>query len=350
MNRRNFGRRLVTGAVGATGVIATAGAAINSGEAMPHQVNASAQRPRRHPALIKPAKLKRGDLVGLIAPSGVMDDATIQKSVSNVEALGFKVKLSPNIRAARGGYAGTVAQRLDDLHGMFVDDEVKAVLCARGGYGMGRIIDRIDFGKFKKQPKWIIGYSDITVLHSHLYSNYYISSLHSPMAGAFNDDGNTNEFVLSLKNALEGKKFKYTCPIHEFNKKGEGIGELVGGNLALLAHLVGTDSDIKTRGRILFIEDIGEYLYNVDRMMHQLKRSGKLAKLAGLIIGGFTDIKDTERPFGQSAYEIIRDMVKDYNYPVCFDFPVSHTDRNYALKIGVGYKLRVGKNKVILEE
>lgn len=187
------------------------------------------------------------------------------------------------------------------------------------------------------------------------------------MAGAFNegiqvtDPGtmagdnltgqvNKNEFLLSLKNALEGKKLRYSCAVHDYNRKGEAIGELVGGNLALLAHLVGTDSDVKTRGRILFIEDTGEYLYNIDRMMHQLKRSGKLSKLAGLIVGGFTDSKDTERPFGQTVYEIIRDIVSGYDYPVCFGFPVSHEKENYALKIGVGYKLRVTKSKVMLEE
>ena len=130
----------------------------------------------------------------------------------------------------------------------------------------------------------------------------------------------------------------------------EGIGELVGGNLALLAHLVGTESDVKTRGRILFIEDIGEYLYNIDRMLYQLKRSGKLAKLSGLVIGGFTDMKDTDRPFGKTVYEIVQDIVSEYDYPVCFDFPVSHSNENYALKIGVGYKLKVGKTKVTLEE
>jgi muramoyltetrapeptide carboxypeptidase len=146
------------------------------------------------------------------------------------------------------------------------------------------------------------------------------------------------------------KKIKYQCKPHAFNKKGQAIGELVGGNLSLLAHLVGTDSDIKTKGRILFIEDVGEYLYNVDRMMYQLKRSGKLDKLAGLIVGGFTDMKDTERPFGQTVHEIIRDAVAEYDYPVCFDFPVSHEKENYALKIGVGYKLKVGKNKVTFEE
>lgn len=153
-----------------------------------------------------------------------------------------------------------------------------------------------------------------------------------------------------LKNALEGKKIKYQCGAHEYNRKGEAVGELVGGNLALLAHLVGTDSDIKTRGKILFIEDVGEYLYNIDRMMHQLKRSGKIARLAGLIFGGFTEVKDTDRPFGNTVLEILKDIVKEYSYPVCFDFPVSHTDRNYALKVGVGYKLKVGKTKVTLEE
>jgi muramoyltetrapeptide carboxypeptidase len=223
-------------------------------------------------------------------------------------------------------------------------------MCARGGYGLSRIIDKIDFKKFKKHPKWIIGFSDITVLHSHIYSNFDISTIHGPMAGAFNNEGYKNDFVLSLKNVLEGKRIRYECPVHEFNKKGEAIGELVGGNLSLIAHMIGTPSELKTKNRILFLEDVGEYLYNVDRMMRQLKRSGKLEKLEGLIIGGFTDGKDTERPFGQNVYEIIRDVVKEYDYPVCFGFPVSHEKENCALKVGVGYKLKVGKGKVVLEE
>ena len=233
---------------------------------------------------------------------------------------------------------------------MLDDDEVHAVLCARGGYGTTHIIDAIDFKKFKKNPKWIIGYSDITLLHCHLYSNYYISSLHAPMAAAFNDAGYVNRFVQSLKDAMEGKKAKYVIETHEFNKKGEAIGEVVGGNLSLLVHAIGTDSDIKTKGRILFVEDIGEYSYNIDRMFYQLKRSGKLKNLAGLIIGGFTQMKDTERPFGKTVYEIIKEIINEYEYPVCFGFPVSHDKENYALKIGVGYKLKVAKSKVTLEE
>ena len=266
------------------------------------------------------------------------------------EEWGFLTKVGKSLGNQFNYFSGTDEERLSDFQQMLDDDSVKAILCARGGYGLSRIIDRINFKKFKKQPKWIVGYSDVTVLHSHLYSNYYIASIHGPMAAAFNNAGYISRFVQSLRYALEGKKLKYSCEPHEFNKKGEAIGELIGGNLSLLTHLIGTDSDSKTRGRILFLEDVGEYLYNIDRMMYQLKRSGKLSKLAGLIIGGFTENKDTEQPFGQTPYEIIHDVVKEYDYPVCFGFPVSHGNENYALKMGVGYKLKVGKSKIILEE
>ena len=298
-----------------------------------------------------PPYLLKGDAIGLVCPAGYMALEKVQTCITTLQEWGYNVKIGKTIGGGSSSYfSGTDEERLTDFQQMLDDDEVKAVLCARGGYGMSRIIDKINFKKFKLQPKWIIGYSDITVLHAHLYSNYYISSMHAPMAGAFNDEEFNNEYVLSVKNTMEGKKIKYSCVAHELNKKGEAIGELIGGNLALLAHLVGTDSDSKTRGRILFLEDTGEYLYNIDRMLLQLKRSGKLSKLAGLIIGGFTDIKDTERPFGKTAYEIINDAVKEYEYPVCFGFPVSHEKENYALKIGVGYKLKVGKSKVLLEE
>jgi len=298
-----------------------------------------------------PPYLQKGDTIGIICPSGAMPVEKVSECIRVLnEDWGFSVKVGKTVGSEFNYFSGTDKERLNDLQQMLDDAEVKAVLCARGGYGMSRIIDQIDFEKFREHPKWIIGFSDVTVLHSHLYTNYYISSIHSPMAVAFNNDEYKNEYVTSLKNILEGKKIKYTCPPHEFNKKGEGIGELVGGNLTLLTHLTGTVSDIKTKGRILFIEDVGEYLYNIDRMMLQLKRSGKLSKLAGLIVGGFTDLKDTERPFGETAYEIIRDMVKEYNYPVCFGFPVSHDKENLALKIGIGYKLKVSKSKAVLEE
>jgi len=298
-----------------------------------------------------PPYLQKGDTIGLVCPAGFMPVEKISECIRVInEDWGFTTKVGTTIGQQYHYFSGTDEERIEDFQHMLDDENVKAILCARGGYGISRIIDKLDFTRFTEFPKWIIGFSDVTVLHSHIYRNYYISSLHAPMANAFNEEGFRNEYVQSLRQALGGKKIKYQVKPREFNRKGEAIGELVGGNLALLAHLVGTDSDLKTKGRILFIEDVGEYLYNIDRMMYQLKRSGKLDKLAGLIVGGFTDIKDTERPFGQTAYEIIRDAIAEYDYPVCYDFPVSHEKENYALKIGVGYKLKVGKNKVTLEE
>ena len=298
-----------------------------------------------------PPYLQKGDTIGLVCPAGLMPVEKVSECIRVInEEWAFTIKVGTTIGHQYHYFSGTDEERLEDFQHMLDDENVKAILCARGGYGLSRIIDKIDFTNFKKNPKWIIGFSDVTILHSHIYRNHHISTLHAPMANAFNEDGFKNEYVQSLRHALEGKKIKYQCKPHAFNKKGQAIGELVGGNLSLLAHLVGTDSDIKTKGRILFIEDVGEYLYNVDRMMYQLKRSGKLDKLAGLIVGGFTDMKDTERPFGQTVHEIIRDAVAEYDYPVCFDFPVSHEKENYALKIGVGYKLKVGKNKVTFEE
>jgi len=298
-----------------------------------------------------PTYLQKGDTIGLVCPAGSMPVEKISECIRILnEEWGFTTKVGNTVGTQFNYFSGTDEERLSDFQNMLDDDQVNAILCARGGYGLTRIIDKIDFSKFTKNPKWIIGFSDITVLHAHIYRNYSISTLHAPMANAFNQEGYKNEFVQSLQHALVGKKLRYQCTPHEFNKRGEGIGELVGGNLSLLVHLTGTPSDLKTKGRILFLEDVGEYLYNIDRMMRQLQRSGKLERLAGLIIGGFTDSKDTEKPFGQTAYEIIRDVVKDYDYPVCFGFPVSHDKENYALKIGVGYKLKVTKSKVVLSE
>ena len=298
-----------------------------------------------------PPYLKKGDTIGIVCPAGYMDAEKMQTCIDTLKQWGYQVKMGKTTASSSENYfSGTDDDRRADLQEMLDDDNIKAILCGRGGYGTGRIIDELRFKQFRKKPKWLIGYSDVTVLHSHIYSNYYISSLHSPMAAAFNEGGNNNEYVLSLKNALEGKKSSYTAPDNEFNRKGDEEGELVGGNLAILAHLVGTGSDIKTKGRILFIEDVGEYQYNIDRMMHQLKRAGKLEKLNGLIFGIFSETKDTERPFGTPLHEMLWNIVKDYDYPVCFDFPVSHTDKNYTLKVGVYHRLRVGGKKVMLEE
>ena len=292
--------------------------------------------------IIIPPYLKKGDTIGLVCPAGFMSLEKVQTAIDTLQQWGFKVKIGKTVGSGSKNYfSGTDDERLDDLQQMMDDKDINAIMCARGGYGMGRIIDDINFNKFKKNPKWIIGFSDITVLHSHLFAKYKIASLHAPMAAAFNDEEYKNEYVQSLFHALVGTETNYKCEAHEFNKSGLAEGRLIGGNLSLLAHLAGTPSDIKTKNKILFIEDIGEYIYNVDRMMYQLKRSGKLDKLAGLVVGKFSDMKDTDLPFGQTAEEVIRDVIKEYDYPVCFNFPVSHERENYALKIGVKYSLTV---------
>lgn len=298
-----------------------------------------------------PTYLKKGDTIGIVCPGGYMSEERVQSCILTLEQWGYRVKTGRTVGGNSATYfSDTDQERLEDLQQMMDDDDVHAVLFGRGGYGLTRIIDDINFDKFSDRPKWLIGFSDITILHCHVYSNYKVSTLHAPMAGAFNDEDTGNKYLQSLRKALQGKKVNYHADAHPFNRRGEVIGELVGGNLALLAHCVGTASDIKTKGKILFIEDVGEYLYNIDRMMRQLKRAGKFQKLGGLIVGGFTNNKDTERPFGATAEEIIREVVEEYDFPVCFGFPVSHDRENYALRIGEGYKLKVGKSRVSLGE
>ena len=268
-----------------------------------------------------PTYLKKGDTIGITCPAGYMAAEKAQACIATLQSWGFKVMVGKTLGSQSKNYfSGTDEERRDELQAMLDDKNIHAILFGRGGYGMGRIIDQLDFTKFKKQP----------------------------MAAAFNEG--ENEFIQSLHKAITGKKAKYSCAAHPFNKPGTATAELVGGNLSLLAHVTGTASDINTKNKILFLEDIGEQLYNIDRMLYQLKRSGKLDKLAGLIIGGFTDIKDTERPFGKTIYEAISDIVAAYDYPVAFNFPVSHGTENYALKIGVNYTLKVGKNKIQLLE
>ena len=299
-------------------------------------------------ALIPPYLVK-GDTIGIVCPAGFMPAEKAATCIKVLQQWGYKVKVGKTLGSGTNYFSGTDHERLDDLQAMLDDSTVKAVLCGRGGYGTSRIIDQLDWKAFKKNPKWVIGFSDITVLHSFIFTKLKTASLHSPMAAAFNDDGFKNPYVRSLKYALAGDPATYKTVAHPFNQKGEATGELVGGNLSLLAHQIGTPSDIDTKRKILFLEDIGEYIYNVDRMFLQLERSGKLSKLSGLVIGHFSDMKDTTLPFGQTMEEVLNDRVKKYDYPICFGFPVSHDIENYALKVGVTYQLTVGRNVVLKE-
>lgn len=297
-----------------------------------------------------PPYLKKGDTIGIVCPSGFMPAENAATCIKTLENWGFKVKVGKTLGNQFHYFSGTDKERIDDLQKMLNDNSIKAILCGRGGYGLSRMIDDLDFQKFKKHPKWIIGFSDITVLHAHIYQHYQIATLHAPMAAAFNNDGYKNEYVQSLKNALLGIESNYTCASHSFNKNGTAEGDLIGGNLALIAHLVGSHSSYKTRHKILFLEDVGEYIYNVDRMMIQLKRAEFFKHLKGLIIGGFTDMKDTTTPFGQDVYTMINSHVKDLKIPICFGFPVSHETENVALKVGVKHQLTVNNQGCILKE
>jgi muramoyltetrapeptide carboxypeptidase len=300
--------------------------------------------------IIIPPYLKQDDTIGIVCPAGYMPYEKAQTCIDTLQQWGFKVKVGKTLGNQFHYFSGTDKERLNDLQQMLDDEEVKAILCGRGGYGLSRIIDDIDFKQFKEKPKWIIGYSDTTILHAHLNTKFKIASLHSPMAAAFNDGSAENEFVQSLRKAIRGELYTYSCDEHALNRRGLVGGELIGGNLSLMIHLIGTASDFHTTNKILFLEDVGEYLYNIDRMMMQLKRAGKLEGLSGLIIGGFTEIKDTTIPFGQDVYNLIFDKVEEYDYPVCFDFPVSHTNKNYALKVGVKHQLSITDKKVMLKE
>lgn len=297
-----------------------------------------------------PPYLKKGDTIGLVCPSGTLPAKKAATCISTLKAWGYKVKIGKTLGTHHHYFSATDEERAADVQEMLDDKNVQAVLCGRGGYGVSRIIDILDFKTFKKYPKWVIGFSDITLLHNHCSQVLKIASLHAPMAGAFNNEQSNNEWVLSLKHALQGKKANYTAATHALNRTGTAIGKLVGGNLTLVAHAIGSVSGLQTKNVILFLEDIGEYKYNIDRMMIQLKRSGMLQNLAALIVGGFTQTKDADPAFGATVYEIIQSAVAEYKYPVCYDFPVSHDKENYAIKHGLTYKLQVAAKKVSLQE
>ncbi|HEU0228842.1 MAG TPA: LD-carboxypeptidase [Arachidicoccus soli] len=299
--------------------------------------------------MIIPKQLIENDTIGIVCPSGFMPMEKLRTCIQTLQQWGFQVKIGKTLGHQSGYFSGTDEERLTDLQAMIDDKNVKAILCGRGGYGLSRIIDKINFTPLIKNPKWIIGYSDVTLLHCHLNRKIKIASLHSPMAGAFNE-GVDNIYIQSLKRILTGKNSIYKIASHPLNRFGECSGELIGGNLAMLAHAVGSVSEPKTNNKILFIEDVGEYLYTIDRMLHQLKRSGWFDNLKGLLIGSFTELKDTTIPFGKTIDKIIQELVAEYNFPIAYNFPVGHQKENYALKCGVSYHLQVKENLVTFKE
>lgn len=291
--------------------------------------------------MITPSYLHEGDTVGILATARKISNKEIQPSIAVFEKWGLKVMLSENLFKENHQFAGTDEERIADLQKMLDDTSIKAIFCARGGYGTLRVIDKIDFTKFKRNPKWLIGFSDITVLHTHIHTQCGIETIHAAMPINFPKDGSMNNAVETLRKTLFEEKIAYQIPAHPLNRKGTAGGILVGGNLSLLCALQGSVSDIDTRNKIFFIEDLDEYLYHIDRMMLSLKRAGKLKQLAGLIVGGMTEMKDNKIPFGKTAEEIIRETVKEFDYPVCFGFPAGHIEGNRAIILGRKIKLAV---------
>ena len=307
------------------------------------------------PSVIPPY-LEKGDLIGITSPAGFITLEDLQPAINKMEEWGFKIKIGNTIGKRDFTFGGTDEERVSDMQQMLDDNQIKAIMCARGGYGTVRIIDKIDFRKFVSTPKWIIGFSDITVMHNHINRQYNIAGIHSKMCNSFPADWNLAEPVQkdcieSIRQCLTGMKMRYTAFPNANNKTGNCIGELTGGNLKTIEGLAGSASSIITKNKILFVEDTGEYLYSIDRMFWNLKRSGKLSGLQGLIIGGFKIKKDDEEEeFGKTLEEIVLEKVKEYNYPVCFDFPVGHQVNNYALKCGIAHSLKVTQAEVLLED
>ncbi|MCK4287615.1 MAG: LD-carboxypeptidase [Bacteroidales bacterium] len=290
-----------------------------------------------------PCYIKRGDKIGIVSTARRISKEEIYPAVKIFKEWGLKVVLGKHLFEEYDQFAGTDEQRTADLQQMLNENSVKAIICARGGYGTVRIIDKLNFSRFIKNPKWIAGYSDVTVLHSHIHSNFGIETLHSTMPLNIFENKFTEESLESFRKALFGEKITYSLKCSSLSRKGKAEGILVGGNLSILYSLIGTKSDINTNGKILFIEDLDEYLYHIDRMMMNLKRAGKLNNLAGLIVGGMSEMNDNKIPFGKTANKIIAETIEEYNYPVCFDFPAGHKNDNRVLILGREIKFNVEK-------
>lgn len=297
-----------------------------------------------------PAYLKKGDLIGITCPGSKMEQAAADYAANVLTGWGYRVQMGITVGTGFHNFSAPDELRLEELQDMLDDKDIKAILFGRGGYGTICILDQLDWTRFRKHPKWLCGYSDITVLHAHVHQRLGIPTLHSVMAGGITEETHADKYVQSLQQALKGKAGKFNFEPHPLDREGSATGILVGGNLSILANLSGTRSQVNTKGKILVLEDIGEYRYHVDRMMYNLKRAGWLEKLAGLVVGAFVQGKETTTPFGETEYEIIHHIVEDYGFPVAYGFPVGHQVENYTLKLGALYELKVNGKQSSLKE
>jgi len=293
----------------------------------------------------QPQYLKKGDKIAIVCPAKKLK-SSIEPAIAQLEQWGLEVLKGESVSTAYHQFAGEDALRAADMQTFMDDPEIKAIICGRGGYGTIRIIDMLDFTQFNQNPKWLIGFSDITILLSHLLASENTQSIHGQMPGTFEDA--TEESLETLRKALFGEEHSFNVISSFPNRSGNAEGILIGGNLSLLVAIEGSSSEMDYTDKILFLEDVGEYEYAIDRMMRTLKRSGKLSKLKGLIVGAFNEIKTEDIPFGETAEEVIWEVVKEYDYPVGFNFPVGHIEDNRALVLGKKVSLSINRQHVKL--
>lgn len=296
--------------------------------------------------LIQPEYLKSGDTISIIAPSGVLNnfDNKITKAINIFKSWGLNVVIGNHIFDKNGHFAGTDKNREKDFQKALDNKNIKAIWCARGGYGAVRIIDNLNFDSYLKNPKWIIGFSDITVIHNKL-NLLNSESIHAMMITGFDDIDQNNDSLSKLKNVLFGDNLSYSINSNKNNKTGKSEGILVGGNLTLIQSTIGSKTELKMKDKILFIEEIGEYAYHIDRMLHSLKRADYFENCKGLIVGQISDVKKNTTDFGRSINEIILDILDEYNFPIMFDFPAGHEKTNFPIILGRKVILDVSKSK-----
>lgn len=299
--------------------------------------------------MIIPEYLKKGDTIAIAAPARKISPEEMEPALQFLQESGYQVYYDERLWAAEHQFAGSDEVRSQYIQDLLDRPDIQAIWCARGGYGSVRIIDRLDFTTFRAHPKWIIGYSDVTVFHTHINQNLGIATLHATMPVNVKGRPFDQPHLQTMIHALSGNALRYEIPTHPLTHRGNFDAPVIGGNLSILYSLLGSPSDIDTAGKVLFIEDLDEYLYHIDRMMENLDRNGKLSKLAGLVVGHLSDMHDNTIPFGKSADEIVAEHCRKYDFPVIFNFPAGHLTDNRAIRMGCNMRCSIQNDSIIIE-